>query len=67
MPAMKRKLNEDDVPEASEPTATETTAADPAAAEPAADFASLGLEPRLLRGCRDQVDSSILYNHLENY
>lgn len=47
---MKRKLNENDVPEvaeASEPTET------PKAPEPVT-FASFGLEPRLLRGIRDQ-------------
>lgn len=42
MPAMKRKLNENDVPEPS--------------AE--ASFASFGLEPRLLRGIKDQKWSS---------
>lgn len=44
MPAMKRKLNEHDVPEESSASSAE---------EPT--FASLGLEPRLLRGIRDQV------------
>lgn len=44
MPAMKRKLNEHDVPEVSGAASAE---------EPT--FASLGLEPRLLRGIRDQV------------
>ncbi|KAF2279827.1 ATP-dependent RNA helicase DBP9 [Westerdykella ornata] len=43
MPAMKRKLNEHDVPEATEqPPLPDST------------FASFGLEPRLLRGIRDQ-------------
>jgi hypothetical protein len=47
MPAMKRKLNEHDVPEAS--------AGEPAPASEEPTFASFGLEPRLVRGVRDQV------------
>jgi ATP-dependent RNA helicase DDX56/DBP9 len=43
MPAMKRKLNDNDIPEVVEPEIA-----------PEETFASLGLEPRLLRGIRDQ-------------
>jgi ATP-dependent RNA helicase DDX56/DBP9 len=43
MPAMKRKLNENDVPEVTAPDVS-----------PESTFATLDLEPRLLRGIRDQ-------------
>jgi ATP-dependent RNA helicase DDX56/DBP9 len=56
----KRKLNENDVPEASEPsspaaeaTTTSTTPEEPLNAK-IATFSSFGLEPRLLRGIREQ-------------
>jgi ATP-dependent RNA helicase DDX56/DBP9 len=67
--AMKRKLNEHDVPEPSPPQSPQPSASDAAETEPepasatkpttpsaetAASFADLGLEPRLLRGIRDQ-------------
>lgn len=60
--AMKRKLNEHDVPEASPPQspkrrasdASQTEQAAPAAAQvTAASFADFDLDPRLLRGIRD--------------
>jgi ATP-dependent RNA helicase DDX56/DBP9 len=57
--SMKRKLNENDVPEeveeidATAPTDTNSATEPPKAPEPAT-FASFDLEPRLLRGIRDQ-------------
>ncbi|KAF1998976.1 DEAD-domain-containing protein [Amniculicola lignicola CBS 123094] len=62
MPAMKRKLNEHDVPEGS-PTDNVPEEAPKESPKdtnetPASTFASFGLEPRLLRGIRDQRWSS---------
>jgi ATP-dependent RNA helicase DDX56/DBP9 len=66
--AMKRKLNEHDVPEPESPQSPSRRASDASQTEPtstpaptkdiAASFAEFQLEPRLLRGIRDQRWSS---------